>query len=60
MMHNEPPFNQGEKLSILNAVLAENNADDKQTDPNYSITCPNIQELKCRQKTKINWNVSSF
>ncbi len=29
MMHNEPPFNQGEKLSILNAVLAENNADDK-------------------------------
>lgn len=58
MMHNESPFNQGEKLSILNAVLAENNADDKQTDPNYSIPSPNIQEHTCRQKA--NRNVSSF
>lgn len=33
-------------LLVLNAVLAKNNADHKQTDPNYSITFPNIEELK--------------
>lgn len=39
-------------LLVLNAVLAENNADDMQTDPNYSITFPNIEEITCRQKNE--------